>query len=377
MVKIYKIALLTFLWTFWPAYLFAATFSFYPHSSTQNVGSTFTLDVSVESSDQAMNAASTTISFPKDKLEVVSVSKAGSIFSLWVQEPSFSNSSGTITFEGIVLNPGFKGESAKIISVTFRAKQEGGVNIKFLSGSILANDGTGVNILTSPGAATINIKAKQVKINQESPDLIKKDTTKPEPFEIVFPEGKIAKNTYLPILFSASDSSSGISYYVVKVDDQREEIVQPSLSDSLNSYLVPSQYPGDHTVTVVAFDRAGNSEKSSAWFTSMSAQIPVKNDVSESGRGNRDIRNGFVLKYHVAIIIVLIVLQVIVLVKLMLFARHNKYQSSNNQEKLKNSLNSLNQDIKICLNRLRAAKFDRALTKEEELFIQTFSDISE
>ena len=175
MVKIYKIALLTFLWTFWPSYLHAATLSFYPPSSTQNVGSTFTLNVSVGSTDQAMNAASATVSFPKDTLEVVSVSKAGSIFSLWVQEPSFSNSAGTVTFEGIVLNPGFTGASAKIISITFRAKQEGGANVKFLSSSILANDGTGINILTNPGAATINIKAKQSETNQQPPNQVKKD----------------------------------------------------------------------------------------------------------------------------------------------------------------------------------------------------------
>ena len=66
-----------------------------------------------------MNAASGVISFPADKLEVVSLSKTGSVFTLWVQEPSFSNSAGTINFEGIVLNPGFIGAAGKTPTIKF------------------------------------------------------------------------------------------------------------------------------------------------------------------------------------------------------------------------------------------------------------------
>src|SRR3989344_8514414 len=89
----------------------AATLYFSSSSGTQAVGTTFSVGVYVSSADQAMNAASGVISFPADKLAVESLSKSGSIFSLWVQEPSFSNSAGAVNFEGIVLNPGFTGAS--------------------------------------------------------------------------------------------------------------------------------------------------------------------------------------------------------------------------------------------------------------------------
>ena len=88
----------------------AATLHFSPSSGT-HTRTTFSVNVLVSSADQAMNAASGIISFPKDKLEVVSLSKIGSIFGLWVQEPYFSNTSGIISFEGIVLNPGFIGSN--------------------------------------------------------------------------------------------------------------------------------------------------------------------------------------------------------------------------------------------------------------------------
>ena len=144
-----------------PATAQAATLYFSPSSGTHAVGTSFTVSVYVSSADQAMNAASGVISFPSDKLAVESLSKSGSIFSLWVQEPSFSNSAGTINFEGIVLNPGFTGSSGKILSITFKTKVAGNAPFTFSSGSILANDGKGTNILTGLGDANFSIGVVQ------------------------------------------------------------------------------------------------------------------------------------------------------------------------------------------------------------------------
>ncbi len=135
----------------------AATLYFSPSSGSYTVGSTLSTSIYVSSVDQAMNAASSVISFPADKLEVISLSKTGSIFSLWVQEPAFNNSAGAVNFEGIVLNPGFTGATGKIITVNFRAKAAGIAPLNFSSGSVLANDGKGTNILASLGNAQFNL----------------------------------------------------------------------------------------------------------------------------------------------------------------------------------------------------------------------------
>jgi 5-hydroxyisourate hydrolase-like protein (transthyretin family) len=135
----------------------AATLSFVPSSGSYTIGQTFPVSVYVSSTDQAMNAASGIISFPQDKLEVTSLSKTGSIFSLWVQEPSFSNNAGTINFEGIVLNPGYLGASGKILSATFRTKAAGTANLSFSSSSVLANDGQGTNILAGLEGAQFSL----------------------------------------------------------------------------------------------------------------------------------------------------------------------------------------------------------------------------
>ena len=156
-VGVYKITFAFALFVLTPLSAHAATLNFSPPSGSYGVGSTFSVNVTVESVDQAMNAASGVVSFPWDKLEVVSISKQGSIFSLWPAEPSFSNSAGTVSFEGIVLNPGYIGASGKILTLTFRARNTGQVNVSFSSGSVLANDGTGANILNGLRVAVFTL----------------------------------------------------------------------------------------------------------------------------------------------------------------------------------------------------------------------------
>jgi hypothetical protein len=136
----------------------AATLYFSPSSGSHTVGSAFSVGVYVSSADQAMNAASGVISFPSDKLEAVSLSKTGSILTLWVQEPSFSNSVGTVNFEGVLFNPGFTGATGQIITINFRAKAAGTALLNFPSGSVLANDGRGTNILTGLGSANFGLR---------------------------------------------------------------------------------------------------------------------------------------------------------------------------------------------------------------------------
>jgi hypothetical protein len=159
----------------------ATTLYFSPSSGSFNVGQTFSVSVYVSSPDQAMNAASGVISFPADKLEVVSLSKSGSIFSFWVQEPTFSNDAGIINFEGIVLNPGFIGNSGKIITVNFKTKAAGNVTITFSTASVLANDGNGTNILSNFGNANFLIKEAYVSESKSNTSPNNTETISPSP----------------------------------------------------------------------------------------------------------------------------------------------------------------------------------------------------
>jgi hypothetical protein len=137
----------------------AASLFISPSSGTYTVGQTFNVSVYVSSIDQAMNAVSANLNFPSDILQVTSLSKTGSIITNWVQEPNYSNTNGTISLEGIVLNPGYQGYNGKILTISFKAKAIGEALISFNSSTVLANDGLGTNILTNVSSANFTIEA--------------------------------------------------------------------------------------------------------------------------------------------------------------------------------------------------------------------------
>lgn len=134
----------------------SATLGLQSLSAQVSPAKNFTVRVVVNTQGKTINNAEGVIRFPKDLVDAVSVSSGGSIFSLWVEPPSFSNGSGTISFNGGVPNPGFKG-SGQVMSVVFKAKKAGTANLTFTSAAVRENDGLGTNILTGQGGASIAI----------------------------------------------------------------------------------------------------------------------------------------------------------------------------------------------------------------------------
>jgi len=116
-----------------------------PGSGSFKIGDTFSVELKVDTGSIPINAAQTTIYFPPDKSEVLNISKANSIFVLWPEEPVFSNSSGKLSFSGGIPHPGFTG-IGNIITVNFKAKNEGLILLTLGEGRVLADDGKGTDI---------------------------------------------------------------------------------------------------------------------------------------------------------------------------------------------------------------------------------------
>jgi len=170
-----------------PAAVQAATMYFSPTSGSYAVGDTVVVEVMVDSPDQAMNAASGTITFPEDKLEFQSVTKDGTILDYWTVEPDFAAGRGS--FEGLVFNPGYQGSGGDILQLRFRAKSPGAASLVFASFSVLANDGQGTNILKSVGRSTYIISgaAAQPPAPEPGPgaEPAGKPAVKPQPSQAV------------------------------------------------------------------------------------------------------------------------------------------------------------------------------------------------
>ena len=156
----------------------AASLYISPVNGAYKVGQNFSVGIYVSSADQAMNAVSGILSFPQDKLQVLSLAKTNSIISLWVQEPVFSNSVGRVNFEGIVLNPGFTGKAGRVITLTFKVKAVGSARLNFFSSSVLANDGQGTNILTGLGTGNYSLSGTVPTVTQPKTEAKNEPETK-------------------------------------------------------------------------------------------------------------------------------------------------------------------------------------------------------
>ncbi len=121
-------------------------------NSSIQVGQTYTATVYVNSGGVNINSAEGSIAVPTDLFDVQSISTTGSVFSMWVEQPVFSN--GVITFSGGVPNPGFFGSAGKVLSVVLKAKQTGAGSLSFQSTAVRANDGLGSNVSTTPAGQT-------------------------------------------------------------------------------------------------------------------------------------------------------------------------------------------------------------------------------
>ncbi len=135
----------------------SATLSFAPSTGSFSVGKTFTVNISVDSGSTAVNSANATIEFDSTLVTVDSVSKTGSAFGLWAVEPTFSNSAGTVSFEGGNTSP-ISGKK-QLLSISFKPTKEGSLTLSFKDGTVLAADGKGTNILGDKLPSTYTIGA--------------------------------------------------------------------------------------------------------------------------------------------------------------------------------------------------------------------------
>jgi hypothetical protein len=337
----------------------AATLSFSPSSTNISEGNIVSIRVSTNTLGKSVNNAEATIQFPTDLLEVVSVNKSSSIFSLWVEEPKFSNVAGTVSFNGGISNPGYIGSNGTLATITFKAKKSGVATVLFADAAVRENDGLGTDILSGRGTSVIQISGPKetetptpttpvstTKDTKPSKPIVTSDThpdqnswysnstasfnwktpsgiNSVQAFTNRIPESvptttydssvtqktltelpdgtfyfhirysnssgwgpithyKIRVDTKSPETFTpivktvnnqsvielrAEDVTSGIDYYTVKIDEG--EIIKIKKDDLVNfEYVLPVMAQGEHIVTVVAYDKAGNHTEAVTNFTS-------------------------------------------------------------------------------------------------------------
>jgi len=148
-----------------------ASFYLSPQEGNYEVGKTFGVDVLINSEGAAINAAQAKINFPPAILKVVDISRPDSIFTLWVQEPVWSNERGEISFGGGLPSPGFRGKAGKVMTIFFQGKITGEAKVDFKEEAILEN---------SPQAPNIFSFSQEGNYSIFEPEILKKVPTAPK-----------------------------------------------------------------------------------------------------------------------------------------------------------------------------------------------------
>ncbi len=153
---------------FWATEAKAATLQTVPGTGVYSINNVFSVRITVNTVGQNINAAEGELRFNPQELSVVSVDRVGSVFNLWVTEPTHSNAAGTITFSG-GSPTGYTGTNGTVFNVTFRALRAGNSRLTFNSGAVLANDGRGTNILSGMSGGTFTVQAVST---QPTPEVV-------------------------------------------------------------------------------------------------------------------------------------------------------------------------------------------------------------
>lgn len=345
-----------------------------------NENQTFGVSFYVDTKGVYINNAEGYINFPPELMAVESVNVNGSIFNMWIEQPKYSNTNGTISFNGGVANPGYLGGGGKIFTAVFKAKKIGDASIYFTTANIYANDGLGTDVTnqkrgvvvkivpyvgaetkeeiitseklpTSPSITSLEmpnedswysiknavfswelarditstqilfdnklnstptitysppISKKEIKdikdgvfylhvrlsnqfgYSKTSHRAIKVDTTPPSVPIISYSK---TEDDFINLDIKSSDATSGISKYKILIDDR---IISEINTDKGNLDSVLLSAPGgDHEVTVLVYDKAGNLNEKSLVIDFPEIGAPEILDYSrEIVRGERIVIEG-------------------------------------------------------------------------------------
>lgn len=248
-----------------PAYAASATLYLSPASSSFTNGSTYTVNVRVNS-DTPVNAAEVHLTYPTSLLQYVRVNSSSS----WSFEFASSGGNGTVRIDRGA-NPAVKGDSL-IASVQFKAlKSSGSATVGVGSDSEVIAESNGNNILTSRKGATYSLKAPAPAPPPAAADKVAPKISKaPEVSQITRNSAVISWSTSEP---STSEVSFGLNTSYGLVAGSSKRVTEHSLK--LSSAILE---PGNiYHYMVKSVDAAGNAVSSDdATFSTEGYDLEVK-----------------------------------------------------------------------------------------------------
>lgn len=149
----------------WVGHVSAAALNVSAGTTEVKVDDTFDVSIQVNTEGSGVNAVQATLLYPSDLLEVIKTNTDSSVFNFWLEGPTYSNESGRLTFTGGATN-GFVGASLPILTIQFKVKATGTIDLVFSDGAVTASDGSGTNVLSSLNGITITGVAAEPVVSE-------------------------------------------------------------------------------------------------------------------------------------------------------------------------------------------------------------------
>lgn len=239
----------------------------------------FQVDVYLNTQNEEINALEGKIIFPKDKIDLQEIKAVGSVINLWFDRPRVETLKDTnvntnkhesiggdsclysckfVSFGGIIPG-GYNENKGLILSLVFRAIDNGQVKFSFKDLKISLNDGLGTETKIYFYPFSFQIASSGLNVVAGRP--VVSDKIPPEEF---FPslgrDASIFENKWF-VAFVAEDKQSGISHYKIaeKRSIQQENDFNDLLWESAVSPYVLKDQKLKSFIYVKAVDNDGNS----------------------------------------------------------------------------------------------------------------------
>lgn len=253
----------------------ASTLSLTVPTKQVTEGERITVDVTVTAPTQSINAVTGSIVYPESLVDVIGISKDRSVINLWTREPTVKRNK--ILFEGIILNPGFQGESGAVVQITFKAKRSGTVTLSFADGAVLANDGLGSNIAAALRSGSFKIAAIGSPLPSVDPTypassgrisalpVITDYSPRVDPAGAAYIKGKGEPNAFTKLVFTNTSFKSVGEQFIAFVQTKRrklEAVIVKNDRQGEFEYNSPNRLvAGAYNITPYLVDTARDVEK--------------------------------------------------------------------------------------------------------------------
>lgn len=146
------------------AYTHAAGGTLYisPPTGVHRIGEVFEVQILADTGGNAINAAEADIAYNPGDFAVENISTQGSILGTWSTAPAYDGASGIISFSGWAEHP-YSGTGGLLATVALRPLRVAQSTLLFNSGSMLASDGKGSNVISTMSPASFAISPAQAQ----------------------------------------------------------------------------------------------------------------------------------------------------------------------------------------------------------------------